>query len=290
MKRLFLLTALVIGIGGSAQKVSNKISFPKGAKLEVVTQANSTVTQEAMGQTFDMKINATITRLLDVEDATAGSATLEHKVKRIQMDMDIPMMGARTFDSEKEEDLKSEGGKVFEKALKNKYKMTVDATGKVTAVKADDNNPQNNEKTESSDMMAGLAQQFGMGMATPKIGDATEFRILPDREVGKGETWSDSTGSQQEKVKTTYTVSDVSDNEVMIDYKAEGNGKITTENMGMEVTVTKTDKATGKITLDRKTGLMKSRTETVETTGVTEVAGQSMPMTSKTTKTTTVKW
>ena len=288
MKQLFFFAALTLSISSTAQKVSNKLSFPKGQKLEIATAVNTLISQEMMGQTFDMKLNANITRLLDVEEATANSATIEHKVKRIQMDMDIPMMGSKTFDSEKEADLKGEGGKVFEKALKNKYKMTVDGSGKVTAVKADDNNPKGKE--ENGDVMGGMIEQIGLGLDIPKVGDVTEFKILPSREVSKGESWTDSTSTKDEKIKTTYTIADVTDGEILVNYTAEGNAKIKQENMGTEVTVTKTDKASGKITLDRKTGLLKTRTDTIETTGTTEVMGQSMPMTGKTTKTTTVKW
>ncbi|MBD0284238.1 MAG: DUF6263 family protein [Bacteroidota bacterium] len=289
MKQLFFIAAIAVSVSGAAQKVTNKLTFPKGQKLEVSTQVNSVVSQEAMGQTFDMTMKANIVRLLDVEDATANSATIEHKVKRIQVDVDIPMMGSKTFDSEKEADLKGEGGKAFEKALKNKYKMTVDANGKVTAVKADDNNPDKAEKGSEEDMMSTMADQLGLGLSTPTVGEASEFAILPNREVSKGESWSDSTSTNDEKVKTTYTVSDITDGEIIVNFTATGNAKIKQENMGMEVTVNKTDNATGKIVLDRKTGLLKTRTETVETTGTTEVMGQSMPLKGKTTKTTVVK-
>jgi len=55
--------------------------------------------------------------------------------------------------------------------------------------------------------------------------------------------------------------------------------------MGMEVAIDKQDKNTGKITIDRKSGLLKQKTVTTETTGTASVMGQEIPLDTKSTKT-----
>jgi hypothetical protein len=265
-------------------KINNKLSFQKGQKLEMVSKVNSTISMEMMGQSIDTKVDAIITRTFDVEDATASGATIEHKVKRVQTNFEIPMQGSQTFDSEKESDMKGEGGKAMEKALKNKYTLTVTGDGKITAVKADDDNP-NKNPSKDEDMVGGAMAQMAAGFELPKAGDKFEFAVLPAKELGKGETWTDTANN----VKAVYTVSDITTTDVVINYTEEGSTSRKQDAMGQELTMNTKDKTTGKIILDRKTGLMKERTATTTSEGNMEMGGQSMPMNTKTTKTITVK-
>jgi len=285
MKQLFLVAAIAFATTGFAQKVNNKLTFQKGQKLEMTSKVNTLISMEMMGQAMESKIDATVTRLFDVEDVTNNSATIEHKVRRIQMNFEAPMQGVQTFDSDNEKDMKGDGGKVMEKALKNKYSMTVDAGGKITAVKADDNNPNNTPKKEDADMMSTALAQFAAGFELPKTGDTSEFMILPSKELAKGETWTHSSNN----VKTVYTLAEISDADIIVNYTEEASTSRTQEAMGQEIIMKSKDKTTGKITLDKKTGLLKEKTATTNSEGNMEMAGQSMPMNTKTTKTVTVK-
>lgn len=286
MKKAVLSALVLFSVVANAQKVSNKLRFQKGQKLEVVTTVKSA--SEMMGQSID--INVTSTRMLNVADVAAGNATIENKIKRLQVNLE-GMGQTKAFDSEKEEDRNGEMGKGLEKVMKNSYTMTVDTYGKITAVKADDTNP--NTKTDSSgagqDMMSGMMNGLVEGFELPKAGDATDFAILPAKEVGKGDTWTDTTSADKNtKRKASYTVSDINANEIVLDYTEETATKTTTENMGMQVDIDKRDKNTGKITLDRKTGLLKQRTVTTETSGTASVMGQEIPLDTKATKTVVV--
>ena len=289
MKQFFLMAALAISITGFSQKVSNKLSFQKGQKLEMVSKVNSIVSMEMMGQTMDTKIDATITRLFDVEDVANGAATIEHKMKRMQMSFESPMAGgAQSFDSDKEADMKGEAGKAMEKALKNKYAMTLDPSGKITAIKADDDNPNKSEKkvdVAAGDMMSGAMAGMADGMGLPSAGDFSEFKVLPEAGATKGGTWTDTA----EGKKAVYTVTDVTDADVIINYTEEGTTSKTQEANGMELKISSKDKTTGKIILDKKSGLLKERTATTDSEGTMEIMGQSVPMTTKVTKVTTVK-
>jgi hypothetical protein len=230
-------------------------------------------------------MDVTITRAFDVEDASNSMAKIEHKVKRLQMNMEAPMMGAQTFDSEKESDMKGEGGKAAEKALKNKYSMTLDASGKITAVKADDNNPNKSGVKDSNDPMTNGLSQLGEGMDLPKVGDAIDFKILPDRAVSKGESWT----VNGNKSKATYTLTDVTANEVIINYTEEATIERTQSMQGMDMTINSKDKTTGKIILDKQTNLLKEKTATTVSEGTMEMMGQTIPMNTKINKTVTIK-
>jgi len=285
MRQLFLVAAIAFATTAFAQKVNNKLTFQKGQKLEMTSKVNTVISMEMMGQAMETKVDATITRLFDVEDVTKDGATIEHKVKRIQMNLEAPMQGAQTFDSDNEKDIKGDGGKAMEKALKNKYSMTVDASGKITAVKANDDNPNKKPEKEDADMMGNVMAQFAAGFELPKTGDTSEFMILPAKELAKGEGWTDSS----KNVKTVYTLADVTDADIIVNYIEEASTSRTQEAMGQEITMTSKDKTTGKIILDKKSGLLKEKTATTNSEGNMEMAGQTVPMNTKTTKTVTVK-
>jgi hypothetical protein len=285
MKQLFLVAAIAFATTAFAQKVNNKLTFQKGQKLEMTSKVNTVISMEMMGQAMETKVDATITRLFDVEDVTKNGATIEHKVKRIQMNLEAPMQGAQTFDSDNEKDIKGDGGKAMEKALKNKYSMTVDGSGKITAVKASDDNPNKKPEKEDADMMGNVMAQFAAGFDLPKTGATSEFMILPAKDLAKGESWSNAS----ENSKTVYTLADVTDADIIVNYTEEASTSRKQEAMGHEITMTSKDKTTGKIILDKKTGLLKEKTATTNSEGNMEMAGQTMPMNTKTTKTVTVK-
>ena len=279
MKFVFLLTGLTLAFTGFSQKLSNQIQFEKGKKLEMVIQVNMVVTQ-AMG---DSKVNMNLTRIFDVNDVVNNTAVMEHKIKRVQFSMDNAMMGSQSFDSDKESDMKEDLGKAFGKGLKKKYTMTVDARGQVLSVKQEEENDKKKVSAEG-DMMTGMMNQLSKGMDVPKKGDFTEFHILPDHEVAKGESWTDSLGGRT----TVYTLTELTENEAIINFTEVEKIERVQEMMGREIQVKSTDKTTGRVILDRKTGLMKERSSSFESSGEMQMMGQTIPITRTGTKTITI--
>jgi hypothetical protein len=164
--------------------------------------------------------------------------------------------------------------------------MSVDASGKIVSVKADDDNP--NTEADSEDVMANVMGQFTEGLQVPKSGDIISLKVATAGNFTKGKTWTDSlAGDELGTVK--YTVSNVTANEVLIDYISEGITKKKQDvGGGMEMDVNLKNKTTGTITLDKKSGLLKQRTVNSEGSGTMEAMGQSIPMKSKITGTITV--
>jgi hypothetical protein len=288
MKKLFLLVAVAAGLSGLAQKNGSKLSFPKGQKLEMTAQTKAVITQEVMGQAMDMNVNSTIVRSFDIEEVNNGTARIEHKIKKLQFAFDA-MGQTQSFDSEKPEDMKSELGKNLEKSIKNKYSMSVDETGTILNVKSDDENPNaaDSEKAEG-DIMSNMMGQFAEGLQVPKKGEIISLKVTNNGQFNKGQSWTDSL-SGEENGTVKYTVTSLTDKEVLIDYVSEGITKKKQEvGGGMEMDVNLKNKTSGTITLDKKTGLLKQRTVDSEGSGTMEVMGQSIPMKSKITGTITV--
>ena len=286
-KILFAAVIALAATTGFAQKINNKLSFKKGQKLEFVTETVKKSSMEMMGQPMESTVNSSVTEIFDVQDVNNNGATIEHKVKRLVFTME-GMGQTQSFDSEKENDLKGELGKMFEKSLKDKYTMTIDATGKVSTVKADDDNP-NASKNEMDGISALMTGQMGLNLGIPKTGDATQFKILPDKEVNQGDTWMDSSSTEATKKIITYTINSITSNEILLDYKEEVTISSKQQIMGTDATINSKEMVTGKIILDKTTGLLKQKTATVDAKGNLEAQGMTLPSSSKTTITITVK-
>jgi transglutaminase/protease-like cytokinesis protein 3 len=290
MKHLFLAAFVSLAIGASAQKVSNKIAFAKGQKLEISTTGNTVITQEVMGQSMEIKMDVSMVRGVNVSDVANGTATLNHEIKSMKFSSEA-MGQAQSFDSNNPDDLKSDMGKNVKKSLDKKYTITVDAQGKVVAVKEDgDAAKKASDDDAAGGQMAQMMGSMGAGFQAPKAGDATEFAILPAKEVGKGDSWTDSLNKAKGvKGAITYTVKDITDIDVVLDYVQNTTMETTQQMMGMEATINTKDKTTGTITIDRKTGLMKQKTANSNSEGTVDVQGMSIPVSTKGTATTTVK-
>ena len=80
-----------------------------------------------------------------------------------------------------------------------------------------------------------------------------------------------------------YKLTDISDSTISLELS--GNSLTTTkaEMMGNETTTTLNNKFSGKILIDKVTGLLKEKNTVIESSGTTEAMGNSLPVTSKTT-------
>lgn len=280
MKQIFLPLFLAIAVSASAQKVSNKLSFQSGQKLEVTTNMNMT-TSSMLGETTGNVINV---EEYTVSNASATEASLQKAAKK--MKLSFSLMGKDyTIDSDNKEDLEGQFGGPIKEMMQQKYEFTVDANGKITNVKAD------KKKSDDGGSMLGMMMPgMNAAAAVPAVGNPSVFKFLPEgREVGKGDTWTDSISTADNQTKTTYTIKDITDAEVLLDFTEDGKVKATQSAMGMSVDVTSTSKSTGTVRLDKATGLLKQRTATTDTESNMNMGGREMSSTMKITAVTTVK-
>lgn len=279
MKKLILPFLLLATVVTSAQKVSSKLALQKGQKIEVVSNTNAT-TEMMMGTTSNSSVS---TEVYEVKDVTNTNTTLERSMKNMKMNVSI-MGQEKSIDSDNPEDLKGMLGEPIKELLTTKNEFTIDGSGKIISVKNDDK-----KKKTDNGMMSMFMQQMNMGAGAPLEGKPSFFKVLPDYEVGKGDTWADTMAVDGNTLNTSYTLKDITDSEIIVDYTS--NGKIDTKQnmMGMSVEVKGAIKSNGAITLDRATGLMKQKTITNMTETASNLNGQEMNINSKSTTVITVK-
>ncbi len=287
MKQLFLLFFLItLTTAIPAQKVTGKLKFEQGQQLEITVQVKSSIVQQAMGQAIDFTIDANGTHSYKVTNTTDDNSTLNHQVQRIAFTFDG--MGQKmNFDSKQEKDLNGSFGKPVKELLEKKYDMVIDSSGKTLMCI-----PEKIELSSSDNRMViinrMLKDVLDLVQPPPK-GSASFFKVLPDTATGKAQPWTDSYTNEKGKFDAAYSISDINDSTIVVDFAASSVTISKAEMMGNETTTTMNNKSTGKIILDRVTGILKEKTINTESTGNTEASFGTMPVTSKTTTVITVK-
>jgi hypothetical protein len=284
MKQILLLFAVIFtALVCQSQKISGKLNFQQGQDLGVIMEVKTTISQEAMGQAIDFNIDGIATHSYKVTNATDDNSTLRHEVKRIQFNFE-GMGQKRPFDSNNEKDMEGPMGKPVRETLNKTFDMILDPTGKVMLVQ-----PEKMEPVQMDDRMkliAGMLKDLLDVVQPPQKGSNSFFKVLPDYKVGKGDTWKESYQTEAGRFDNEYTLSDITDSTLTIDMAGTS---VTTTKMeimtGMEITTTLNNKITGKIILDKVTGIIRQRSSTTESTGTTEGMGGATPITSRNTTT-----
>lgn len=287
MKQICLVVFTVLATIGNAQTVNGKLHFQKGQKFEVYTQLNRSSQQEMMGRSMESSVSSAITAVLNVDDVAGAATTLGSSVRRLKFDMSF-FGREENFDSDNAEDMKSDIGKMMAKPLNTKYQMILDEKGVVTAAKE----LEADGKKKGNDQAAGMMGMFMGNMnvsGTPKAGDPSIFKILPDREVAKGESWTDDVKDANGTRKTVYSLSNITDSEILIDFTEDAKMDMKQEMMGQQAAMSINSKSNGKIVLDKTTGLLKQKTFVTHSEETINAGGMTIPSNSKMTTTITVK-
>jgi hypothetical protein len=286
MRKLLLLIYLLIPFLLFGQKISSRLNFEQGQLLEISLQLNSVIAQQAMGQAIDFTVDATGDHSYRVTNATADNSTLNHQVNRIVFSFD-GMGQKRNFDSNIEKDMNGPFGKPVKEILDKKYDMIVDSGGRALVTL-----PEKIELTPGDSRMAIITNMlrdvFDL-VQPPQRGTASFFKVLPDSGCIKGQTWTESYINDRGKFDAAYKVSDITDSTVVIDYAANSVTVSKAEMMGNETTTTMNNKSTGRILLDRQSGILIEKTINTESNGNTEASFGTLPVTSKTTTVIRVK-
>lgn len=283
---LTFLSFLTLTVAINAQKISGKLKFEQGQLFEIEMKTKTTIAQQAMGQAIDFSVDADANHSYKVTNATEDNTTLHHLVQRISFTFD-GMGQKRKFDSNEEKDLNGQYGKPVKDILEKKYDIIVDANGKVLMAV-----PEKIQLAENDSRLAIITTMLKDVLdlvQPPQKGKASFFKVIPDTETGKGEPWTDSYTNERGKFDEAYSISDINDSTIIVDFVASSITVTKAEMMGSETTTTMNNKSTGKIILDRTTRLIKEKTMTTESNGNTEASFGTLPVTSKTTTVITVK-
>ena len=271
MKKIALCVSALILLVTSFAQSSGKIVLNKGQKFIQETSGNVLITQEMMGQSMESKIDMKSTNTIEVIDVKDTSYSLSNTITKMKMNMSA-MGQDMNYDSEKE-DNDSSISRGMSKVLNNPRKVDISKTGKPI------NSTENNVTDSGANAMAGL--QYLMG-------NSDAFQTIPSK-ASAGYSWQDSVSKDDTKLNTTYTVKELKGNDVTVSVKGTVQVNQDTEVHDMKFTTHSTGAFTGELIVDRKTGVVKQRNNTVETTGTIDIMGQQIPITTKVATETTVK-
>ncbi|MCG2617423.1 DUF6263 family protein [Terrimonas sp. NA20] len=284
-----LATLSVFTLGASvvfSQKITSKLDFQQGDSIAIHVSLDQTIAQQAMGQAIDFKVAGNADHHYKVSNSTDDNTTLHHKIRRMQFDFD-GMGQKRKFDSDNEKDLNGQFGKPFKDILSKEFDMIIDRNGKTLMVRPE------KIALEQPDarftIIANMLKELTSVVYAPQKGSASFFAILPEGGVAVGESWQETFKATNESGITTYKLSSVSDSTITIDFKTISTVTSTTEMMGMETSTTMKNNMTGQIIADKASGIIKEKICNIDSNGATEVMGNSMPMSAKTTVTTKVE-
>ncbi len=288
MKHVSLLIAscFLLHIISYGQKIGGKLKFEQGQTLELNMQVKRTIVQQAMGQAIDFTVDASGNHSYKVTNATEDNSTLRHQVQHVSFAFDGMGM-KRSFDSKEEKDMKGQFGPPIKELLEKKYDIIVDTAGKTLMAV-----PEKIQLSEGDSRMAiiiNMLQDVLDLVQPPAKGGPSFFKVLPDTAVAKGNTWTSSHPTNGGKADAAYIITDINDSTIVVDFVENSVTVTKAEMMGNETTTTMNNKSTGKIILDRLTGIMREKTFNTESNGNTEASFGTLPVTSKTNTVITVK-
>lgn len=246
----------------------------------------TSVAQQVGGNAIDFSADGSALHNYNVINVTTDNTTLHHEVKKITFNFE-GMGQKRSFDSDNEKDMAEQFGEPVKNLLNKKFDITIDPNGKVIMAKPA---KATIEKTdERLTIVLNMLKDITDVAYPPQKGEASFFKILPSAATATGESWTDSLQNETGRYKTTYTLSGITDSTVIVDFKTYATTVSKSLIMGRETTTTMNSNSTGKIVLDKATGIVKEKTIVVESNGSTEAMGGTLPVTAKSTITIYVK-
>ena len=281
-----ILSFLIASTFTFAQTVSGKLKFGQGQVFEIEMKTNSTISQQAMGQAIDFKVDASANHSYAATNATDDNTTLRHEVQKINFAFD-GMGQKQKFDSDNEKDLKGPFGKPVKDMLEKKYDMVIDPSGNVKMAF-----PEKITLAEGDSRMAIISNMLKGVMdlvQPPQKGKPSFFNVLPDTSSSVGSTWKTTAMENGGSSETEYKIAEITDTTIVIDFTENSNSESKAEMMGNPTTTRLKNKSIGKIILDRSTNIVQEKSFNTESTGSTETSFGDLPVTSKTTTTIIVK-
>lgn len=287
MKKFFISSlALTLTLGLAAQSYTPAVKLEAGKQYTITTITKSNMTQEAMGQTMEIPIDATNKATLTIKAASDKGYESTYITDRVQFAAN--MMGQdMNYDSDKKDDKDSPMGKTMNKLVGKETSFVVNGAGNIikeTVVKP----TQEKSDEEGPDMMTGM-----MGMGMSEASTCPVFNLfVNNNELKIGDSFVDSSTVNDKdgstKTSTTYILKEIKDGKSIFTLNGQVAISKKMEMQGMEMTTTTASKSSGVMIVDVTTGLLVSKSIVTETTGNVDVQGMSIPITGKTTTTITV--
>ena len=269
MKLTILFAGALLFFYSTQSKGQNSITVPVGKKMHSVNNSVSTITQSVMGQDIEIKADATVTMDAVIKQISPD-ILLSINIGRVQVKSEA--MGNNTnFDSDKAEDKNGQAGQLLSAVIGKSFDIGMSTAGRLSKA-----NKSSDPATEAAKSMLGNFDELGAEMLVPVPGS-----------IKSGDSWvDDNTTDADNKKKIEYTVVSASNGEATLSFKGTSFSKANKNVQGMDAIVTSSSSFNGELTVDIKSGAIKTKKTTTEAKGTTEVMGQSIPFTTKQTMTT----
>ena len=283
---LYFSFLLFINLNIYGQNVSGILKFDQGKTLSIQMEIKTSVAQQALGNAIDFTAEGSAMHSYKVIHSTTDNTTLHHEANKIAFTFE-GMGQKRSFDSGNETDMSGQFGEPVKNILSKKFEVIIDANGKVLTIRPEKIDPV--KADERLAIVLNMLKDITDVVYPPQKGEASFFKVLPINETAKGESWTDSIQNETGKFKTIYTLSAITDSTIVVDFTGNATTISKAMMMGRETTTSMNSSSTGKIILDKTTGIVKEKIITTESNGSTEAMGGTMPVTTKTTITIHVK-
>jgi len=273
MKRtLFIALSICIGYNSMAQNPTSTVKLAKGQKI---TSSITTNTEMDMGMGGNVTASTFNENVLNVTATIGDSYTVTNTLTKLKTSIDA-MIQKIDFDSENPADMSSEKGKTMGGKLNQPVTVKLDAAGNATI----DSPEKPKEEAAQMDPTSGIMSMMGGGTDEGVVEGA--FILIP---AGKkvGDTWADSTIEKKLQVRRSYTLKSLAGNDATITMTMNSDMNMAMDAQGMELEMNMTSKGTGEIIADISTGLAKKKTINADINGDMQIAGQSLPISGKTT-------
>jgi|GEM_PF-1894431 len=267
MKRLLLVSGFFsVSLGAFAQELMPwKLKLNQGEKIKSVTVSKTTIMQQVMDQTMEIKMDIQVADSIHVTGLQPGGYKINKKTTRLKLDMDM-MNQHKVIDSENAEDMKAEGGEKIKEKIDAVVEATISekAAIQVTggSIKADE---------------GGFANMLMTNNDSSAI--AEYFLPSPNKVIKKGEQWSSNISTSSFSVETVYTFEGLEGSVAIISFtlKTKMTGTSTSDNMEVKMKISTEGKGT--IRLQTTNGIVIEKSLETNMTGSSEVMGMEIPIT-----------
>jgi hypothetical protein len=242
-----------------------KIKLEPGLKMKILTSTSNSISQQMMGQDLQMNMASELSDSFFVKSKTENGFQVGKITKRIKMKMDI-MGQQKEMDSDKKEDMETEGGGAIKDRIGVLAEAEVNADGQIK-------------------MISKVDEQLNMPMGSfmSLNGDSAViagcFLKSPQKKLKPGETWSKTTGDSTLKEETVYTFIKMENGFALLSFESKRTITGTQEMNAVEVKTNMLTTSKGTMKVEVATGLVMERLADNLFSGSNEAMGMEIPLT-----------
>jgi hypothetical protein len=274
---IYLIISQFLTVSIFGQQSMVKLNLKKGQEIIVELGVVNNRFQTAGAQVINFKLTGSAVHKFTVTDIAPDHIKLHHELQRMKFDFD-GMGQKNAFDSNIEEDMNGPFGPYIKDLMVKKYDFELDTLGRNMLYSAF-----NTPSPKPDDKLVTIIEMLKplMELTQPPMLGPGMFSVIQGGPISPGLKWAEGVESKTEKSNTTYIINSVSDTTILVDMNIRATCNSASEMMGHVTKTSENKVGSGKIIYDRKTGLIKEKTATIDSNGTTEAMGGTVPINGK---------